>query len=278
MIPIGATVDSAVKNYQPFSGKPPTLIKTGISPVDEAIGGLNPGECGILAAATGVGKSSIMLDAVLTTGGVIISCEDSPYVIGGRILSHFSGVDSLKLRRGDLTAEDKVRLKAARKEVQAVTNAFLIPMVGASIYEIEEAIKKVPEGSMVYLDYLQVIECQGHDRRNEISSINRRFRSALTRQNCAGIAISQLKRIMGTTVPSIHDLKESGDLENEARLIIMANRDKKDKRKLDVRIAKCNYGAEDTRFSYYRDPEGLLKLLTPEDKRARNKVELPGWK
>lgn len=272
------SVESAIKAFRPFSDKKPDLIKTGLAPVDAKIGGLYPGECGILAAATGVGKSSVMLEAVLTAGGVIISCEDGPGVLGGRILSHFSGVDSLKMRRGDLTKEDKGKIEKARAKVAGFDGAFVSYQVGAPLEEIEKAISQITKPTIVYLDYIQCISGVREDRRNEVSDIYRRFRTACSKNGCAGIAISQFRRLVTKeTVPSIHHLKESGDLENEARLIILGHRDKKDDSVVRFRIAKSTFGGENVSFGYIRDSNGILSLLTPEKARARSSVVLPGW-
>ena len=234
---------------------------TGIPPVDRKLGGMFAGEVGILAASTGAGKSSVALHSVMESGGLYISCEDSQAVVGTRILSHITGIDSLKIRKGDLTDEERSTMMGASKVADGASFSFHI---GSSMETIAESIKAYAatqdKPRTVWLDYIQCISGGGNDRRNEVANIFRDFRTACARNNMAGIAISQFRRgVKEGTFPSRYHLKESGDLENEARLILLGYRDNSgDSDTLRFRIDKSTFGGEGLTFSYRRNEAGKL--------------------
>jgi len=66
-----------------------------------------------------------------------------------------------------------------------------------------------------------------------------------------------------TKPPQIWWLKESGDLENEARLIILGCRDKEDRGIVRFRLAKSTVGAEGRLFAYKTDVSGMLVEVDP---------------
>ena len=64
------------------------------------------------------------------------------------------------------------------------------------------------------------------------------------------VALSQVVRMPPTAEPNVWNLKESGDLENEARLIILLWRDEGDELILRAKVAKSSFGGGGLRFAY----------------------------
>lgn len=244
-----------------FVESDPKKALTGIPPVDKKLGGMFEGEVGILAASTGAGKSSVALHSVMESGGLYISCEDSQAVVGTRILSHITGIDSLKIRKGDLTAKERKDMMKASSIADGAAFSF---HVGSTMEAIADSIKSYArtqdQPRTVWLDYIQCIPGAGNDRRNEVAGIFRDFRTACARNGMAGIAISQFRRgVKEGRFPSRYHLKESGDLENEARLILLGYRDNSgESDTLRFRIDKSTFGGEGLTFSYRRNEAGKL--------------------
>lgn len=260
------TIGEAVTTFRLDRDGLPELVPLGLRPLDEELGGLGPGACGILAAATGVGKSSAMLAAMLgssvKTGAV--SLEDGPDVVGTRLLSAITGIDSLRIRRKALTKKELADIKKAAKSNKLNHMYFSYPIAG-SIEQVEEAIGELcAEGCrMIWVDYLQEIRGHGkNDRRNEVSEAMTRCHRVAAAGNAALMAVSQFRRLGdGEKVPQIYHLKESGDLENKARVIVLAHRqlspDAGDR--VRFRLAKSTYGGEYVRFDMVRDESGTLR-------------------
>ena len=263
------TIGEAVTTFRLDRDGYPELVPFGLPPLDEELGGLGPGACGILAAATGVGKSSAMLAAMLGSDDKVgaVSLEDGPDVVGTRLLSAITGIDSLRIRRKALSKKELSQVTAAAKSNKLDHMYFSYPIAG-SIEQVEEAITELTAAGcrMIWVDYLQEIRGHGkNDRRNEVSEAMTRCHRAAAAGNAALMVVSQFRRLGdGEKIPQIYHLKESGDLENKARVIILCHRqtspDSGDR--IRFRLAKSTYGGEYVRFDMVRDASGTLRAAS----------------
>lgn len=256
----------AIEVFKPYSDEPPNLIPTGL-PIDKRIGGLFPGQGAILGAATGVGKSSIILASAVDypTKVGVISLEDTADVWGSRLLSYASGVNSLKLRRKDLTDEDRVRLSEGERLLKRKKNLHIAYCIGAPLEEIISAIRDLAAlgCKLIWIDYIQKIRGITDDRRNEVSTAFTKIQRACDKKEVAAIFVSQFSRQHDPYArPQLSWLKESGDLENETRLAILCQRDRDehDEDRLICRVAKSTFGGENAYWVYRRGANGILKL------------------
>lgn len=260
------TMHAAVHSFHLDRPGKPRLVPLGMGYVDRALGGLGPGSCGILAAATGVGKSSTMLSAMLASTVKVgsVSVEDTDDIVGSRLLSALSGIDSMRIRRKDLGKADLKRLCSVATDKKIDHMYFSYPTAG-SIEQVEEDITKLCEAGckMIWVDYLQEIRGHGNgDRRNEVSEAMTRCHRAAAAGGAALMAVSQFRRLGDTErVPQIYHLKESGDLENKARIIILAHRikDPEGRDRIRYRVGKSTFGGEHVRWDCVRDGSGTLR-------------------
>ena len=259
------TIQTAITTFYLDREGKPELIPFGLGPIDRELGGLGPRACSILAAATGVGKSSAMLSAMLSSRVPVgcVSMEDGPDVVGTRLLSAVTGIDSLRIRRKDLSKEELVTVNAATWGRSLDHLHFAYPTAG-TIDDVEKCVDELCAAGcrMVWLDYLQKVRGHRDDRRHEVAETFTRFQRAVARGNAAGVAISQFRRLGdGERIPQIYHLKESGDLENEARVILLAHRvrDPEGVDRVRFRVAKSTYGGEHIRFDMVRDASGTLR-------------------
>lgn len=265
ILSLGDSGEAAFQTFRTFAEGEPDLIPTGIAPVDRVVGGLFPGSGGILAAATGVGKSSLVLAAALSSPTMtgIVSLEDTEDVVGTRALAYHSGVDSLRIRKKQITDEERDALADARDKLEEapVRVAF---EVGSGLDEIIESIEGLADLGcrLIWVDYIQKIRGVREDRRNEVSTAFTQIQRKCDRLGVAAMFVSQFSRQPDPTrIPQIFWLKESGDLENEGRLIILCHKDDEedDGNVVRGRIAKSTFGGEDTWFKYRRDESGSLR-------------------
>lgn len=268
----------AVRTFRTFvEGEKPDLVPVGIPPFDDKIGGLFPGTVGILAMKTGVGKSRLKLTAALHNAehnGVhtgLIELEDPEDVVGCRSLAWASGVDSLRIRRKDLLPPDVEALQRGRAKLQSLSgHVSLRYNIGAPMEDVTRAVEELAEAGarIVWLDWIGKIRGGGGDRRNEVGGNFTAFQRACDKFGVVGMAISQVRRLPDDNAPiGIHHLKESGDLENESRLVILGDQDRHDPGIINVRIAKSTYGGVGARCSYITDETGNLRLMTDDDER-----------
>lgn len=259
------TVHESIDTFYLDREGEPELIPFGFSKLDEVLGGLGPQSCAILAGATGVGKSSAMLSAMLSSTVPVgcVSVEDPPDVVGTRLLSAATGINSLRIRRKDLTTEELRAVNGAASAPGMENLHFSYPIAG-SLASVEEAVDALCNKGcrMVWLDYLQKVRGHRDQRRDEVGETFTIFQRAVARGGAAGVAVCQLRRLQDAErIPGIHHLKESGDLEIEARVIIMGHkiRDPESADRVRFRVAKSTYGGEDTAWDMVRDKSGTLR-------------------
>ncbi|MCP4037188.1 MAG: hypothetical protein GY733_09650, partial [bacterium] len=152
------TIDIARRQGACTSTAPdwPTL---GLRQIDAALGPIPPGTVGLLGAATGCGKSSIMLWAALNSPSAgIISLEDGPLVVGTRTLSLASGVDAREMLTG-LSAEDQEKVDHAERRIAELDYPLVEVAVGADTLAVERAVDKLAQAGCrtVWVDYLQKV-------------------------------------------------------------------------------------------------------------------------
>jgi len=260
-----ATIDEAVHTFRLDTDGMPELVPLGIPPLDSELGGLGPGAMGILAAATGVGKSSTVLTAMLASKVKVgcISVEDGPDVVGTRLLSALTGINSLRIRRKDLTDKELGRIAKAVKSNKMDHMYYAYP-IGGKIDKVCEAIKEMANVGckLVWIDYLQEVHQHGRaDRRMEINEVMSRIHETAAEAECAVMMLSQFRRLGdGEKVPQIYHLKESGDIENKARIIVLAHKvAEAEETIIRYRLAKSTYGGEYICFDMKRDESGTLQ-------------------
>ncbi len=268
---LGEVVGEAVESLNVFGGGRTDIVETGIGPIDRDLGGLFGDEVGILATDTGIGKTSMMLTAAMTSPAVhgIVSAEDGLRALGSRALASESGVSSQRMRRPEkfLRDRDMDVLRVAYDSLRERDNVLLVfppRKTPEGLREASEAL--LAEGAeMLWLDYIQKFRGSGLDRRNEVGSTFTLFGEVCREGDVPGMALSQYKRRDIAREPRLGDLKESGDLENECRLCIVGWEDHENPRLVNFRVAKSSYGAKGKRFQYRRDDSGTLREMTYDD-------------
>lgn len=273
-----------------FAGKRASLTRTGIQAIDSVIGGIEPGTLTFIGGDTGVGKSSLMLymaDQMALAGSKpgFISCEDSRQVLGTRIVSAFSGVSGLALRRGGLDL--KINYDALSRAVSVAANrplpiAYEIGSDDLKISQAMTALVKEHGCDTIFVDYIQTINCAegGESRREDVRRIASRLKGTAARLGVPVIVGSQIS--VGDIhadfkEPGKHALKESRDLTNMAEWVIVIWRSPdmqkpeivKDSRGYAVnvihsrpeicgKLAKSKCGGDGTRFYFTRNRAGVV--------------------
>ena len=234
--------------------KASSLVPTGIRAVDSIITGVPAGSLTVIGAATGVGKTAAALSLCLSAAksgwhAGYISCEDPRDVIGGRVLSFESGVPGALIRSG--------RIGYARKELEdacvriasmGVHVAYELGATDISVIQSMTALVRNNGARVIVVDYAQCItaaDSQG-DTTRDISRIASRLKAAGQRLGVPVVLNSQLSRPKDGEQfkrPHIHKLKESGDMENSADLVLLLWRQSPDDHApVNGYIAKSKWG------------------------------------
>lgn len=259
---------TATEQLKTFSDEEPDLVRTGLGPVDLKIGGLFPGQGGILALGQGVGKSGTILTAAMESPDTIgiIFVEDTEDVVGSRALAATSGVDSLRMRTKRFEPGDVEHLETGLDRLRGKDGVWVVSHPGASIERVCEYATDLGEHGcrLIWLDYAQKLRGISDNRAVEVATAYTRFQAACFEAGAAFMVASQFKRfIEPDRRPRMSDLKETGDLENEARIIVLGWRDSEDRAILHYVLEKSTVGGEGISWTMRRDASGTLREVDP---------------
>lgn len=239
--------------------------RTGFLTIDRAIGNLRAKTMTVVGGTTGSGKSSLMLSMAINQArrGMhvgIVSAEDPEAVWGERLYSHLTDesiadvsdmkVDAAASMAGELPLHFALELGRPLKDVLRAVR-HLVRKFGCQV---------------IYVDYLQAVhDPQKTDRRNFVSNAAARIKAQCQELGATLVLASQLSRPskekpFGEVFTS--DLKESGDIENMAEIVMLLwkNGDKDTSLTLG-KVAKVKWSAARPRFQIQRNGCGAVTGL-----------------
>ena len=220
----------------------PNTIPFGFVELDMLTGGLEPGTLTIIAARPAMGKSSLALtiaaNCLLRTKIPVLICslEMTALQVTTRMLGSEARVNMSRVRLGMLSDRDFQRLAdvAGRMvevplfvdEVEELSIEQLA--INARVFAQEH---KAP--FLLIVDYVQLMSSSSNifgseNRHQEIAKISRGLKLLARELKIPIIALSQLSRAVESRPnkrPLLTDLRESGQLEEDADLILFIYRD-----------------------------------------------------
>ncbi len=225
-------IDELHKNKGALRGVP-----TGFRDLDNLLGGLQKSDLVIIAARPSMGKTTLALNiaenAAVKTGTkvAIFSLEQSRDQLVDRLLSSVAGVDSWKLRSGNLTDEDFPMIGNAMG-VLSEAPIFIDDTPSLTCIEIRTKARRLQmeQGvDLIIIDYLQLMQGRGQENRvQEVSEISRALKGIARELNVPVVALSQLSRAVESRPdkrPMLSDLRESGSIEQDADVVMFIYRD-----------------------------------------------------
>jgi replicative DNA helicase len=218
-------------------------IQSGLSKINEITLGYQKSHLVIVAARPSVGKTALAMNEILFSAqnGIpvyFVSLEQSKLEVAERCISIISGVDSYRMRKGELDAD----------EAQAVLDAgfiirelpiFVDDNPGLSVSQIASRaryLRRRHKIGMVVVDYLQLIEPEDRRpvREQQVATISRRMKNLAKQLDIPVILLAQLNRAtekdhkasagFKDRRPQLSNLRESGSIEQDANVVIMLHR------------------------------------------------------
>jgi replicative DNA helicase len=264
-------VDTLHKNKGMVRG-----IPTGYRDLDNILAGLQNSDLIILAARPSVGKTALALNMAENAAVqgkktvAIFSLEMSKEQLIDRLLCSQAGIDSWKLRTGNL-GEDDFRKLNHGMGVLSEAKIFIDDTPLANVTEIRAKSRRLQMEhglDMIVIDYLQLMEggrsgSGEANRVQEISEISRGLKGLARELNVPVLALSQLSRAVEQRhpkIPQLSDLRESGSIEQDADVVMFLYREDyydkdTDKKNItDVLIRKHRNGPTGD-ISLYFQPE-----------------------
>ncbi len=216
-------------------------IKTGYRDLDKMTAGLQKSDLLILAARPAMGKTTLVTNLAYNVATInkqavlFFSLEMSKEQLIDRMISDVSGVDSWKIRTGNLSEEDFAKISDAMAEMSEAP-IYIDDTPGVTVLEMRTKARRAahqqPLG-LIIVDYLQLIQGSGSSRSDgnrvqEVSEISRGLKLLARELNVPVIALSQLSRTVESRtpqVPQLADLRESGSIEQDADIVMFIYRE-----------------------------------------------------
>lgn len=204
-----------------------------------------PGECLLLLADTGVGKTAIMqclLRAAAPLPSLMFELELPLTLLFERLVQQEIGC-----YRADIQTEYKTVDKPLWSQYRGLHHVMVCPESGLTVSQIESYIVRSElkfgrRPVVVCVDYVGLVSSDGRSRYESVSSIAEEFKKLAKRTNTILLVASQIarpKEKKEITV-GLHDAKDSGSLECSAGIVIGAWRPEKNR--LMLKILKATSG------------------------------------
>lgn len=245
-----------------FNGEKSMGLSFNLPDLDKIIQGLRPGNLAIIAGRPGTGKTVLgvgLSDEIAVKHGgssLIFSLEMSQAELAKRSLAALSAVSQGKIESGEaLRDEDAIMRMTAT--VAKVTNADVRicdkpALTFARICSIARFQHRAKPLSLIVIDYIGLIasdpSAKHQNRNQELGAVSRGLKALAKELGIPIVALAQLNRSIetrGDAKPKMSDLRDSGEIEQDADVIIMAHRDMQSDRGqngiTEIDVVKCRH-------------------------------------
>ena len=249
-------------------------VTSGFHYLDKMTDGFQLGELAILAARPSIGKTAMAIaiaEAATVRSKVptlFISLEMSDESIVRRMVSTVGSVPMQEIKTGEMTESGFRAMSVANSKIAASPLHFASGSSVSNIASITALIRRSVRKwgiKLVIIDYLQKIHGSkaAEKRTYEIAEVSGKLKSVAVDTKTAIVALAQLNRENEKDkgrAPRLTDLADSGQIERDADLVLLLNRDRNQpkgeaiiviakQRDGECGIVKLHYNGEFCRFS-----------------------------
>lgn len=228
------------------SGQKIVGTPTGFDALDAKTGGLHPGALTVIAARPGMGKSSLATNIATNVAGnghavAFFSLEMQRDELAMRLLCSESRVSMERMRSGEVLDWEWPRVSAAAPRLAALPlwldeTASLKPVdLRARVRRLSAECQRAGTPlRLVVVDYLQIMDAgvSGREttRDRDIGVVTGMLKRLAKDSGVAVIVLSQLNRSVETRPgknrrPMLSDLRESGNIEQDADNVLFVHRE-----------------------------------------------------
>ena len=226
-----------------YRGEPGDAVMTGISALDQILGGLHPGEMILLGGRPSMGKTAVALSIATRAARAghhvaIASLEMNPEAMALRAIAEATAEAGTAaayadIRRGAITAEQMQAVAHAACHTVGELPITFLPRhysdIGALMAGAKQIHRIAPSGlRLLIVDYAQLLRSQARGRYEQITEISIALKALAGQLNVPVLALSQLSRAVeqrDDKRPTLSDLRESGQLEQDADAVLFCYRD-----------------------------------------------------
>jgi replicative DNA helicase len=244
-------VDDETRRWERLAESGSTLTGTpsGFEKLDAITGGFQPGNMIIVAARPSMGKSALVanfaqhaaVNAKEPKPVAMFSLEMSESELAQRFVSSQAGIPGDDLRHGRLKDPSKWKRVADAANAYSQAPLYIDDSSDISMLEVRAKARRLHQQTLdeygglglVIIDYLQLMRTDSRieNRVQAVGEISRGLKMLARELKVPVIALSQLSRNLESRggpdgkVPMLSDLRESGQIEQDADLVMFIYRD-----------------------------------------------------
>lgn len=220
------------------AGKSETLLESGYDAIDRILGGFRKGDYILLGGRPSMGKTALAIniaEKVIDKGHkvAIFSYEMTANQLMQRMIAGSALVDSGKISkvRGKLEAKEWSRITKAANHI-ANQNLYINDDPTLTVADMQSMARKLKakEGlDLIIIDYLQKVRSTTNEgSRQQIEQVSSDIKNMAKLLDVPVIVVSSLSRASETRNdkrPTLSDLRESGQLEFDADVVMFLHRE-----------------------------------------------------
>ena len=212
-------------------------ITTGFESIDKFTGGWQETDLVIVGGASSMGKTSLALAFAFNssfygkTPTCLFSYEMSSQQLLSRLISSDTGIDNKWIMKGTLDQSELSKIHESVGRIEQVP-LYVDECSSSSLKYLLNRIRQyviTKKVKLFMVDYLQLVsnDKKGRSREQEVSEVARALKNIAKELGITIIALSQLNRGVGQRAesrPTIADLRESGEIEQAADVVVLVYR------------------------------------------------------
>lgn len=236
---IGDIMPAAFEEAESYVSGTPRGMKTGIESIDAITGGLHRKEFVVLAGRPSHGKTAlaeVIASHIARHSGSVLffSQEMASTQLVLRALCRNSGISLHRLRSGRVSKMDYKELSGYASDICDL-KLYLDDTAKVTPMEVITKTRKLkrsnPDLCLVIIDYIQLMkgprDYHGDSRNREVGDISEAIRCAAKELDVCILGLSQLSRALEMRRdkhPQLSDLRETGQLEQDAHMVLAVYR------------------------------------------------------
>lgn len=241
---IGSSITEAWERFEHLSANSDAMrgVPTGFTALDNVLAGFQKSDLIILAARPSMGKTTFALDiarnaALKYKKSVgIFSLEMSDQQLVDRLLAAEAGVDSWKLRTGNLRSDQEFEAVQSAMARLSEASIHIDDQPGNNILKMRSSARRLHNEhslDLLIVDYLQLMSPTSTKASDsmvqQVTEISRSLKILARELNVPVLALSQLSRAVEQRggKPRLSDLRDSGSIEQDADVVMFIHREDK---------------------------------------------------
>lgn len=257
--------------------EPPDTVLTGFRALDALTGGLPRGGLCVLAARPSMGKSllaqQIAANVARSAHVLFFSAEMGRAELADRLLSQWTGIDLVRIRTKRLAPSEWELVHEVLRD-RRVGWCWVDDEPSLTTREIRARARRLAAQqplALIAVDYLQYLADpaeRGESRNDQIGRMTRSLKALARELNCVVLLLSQLSRApekRANRRPELADLRDSGNIEQDADVVMLLHRpdyyDPEDRPGIaEVTVAKHRNGPTGVVELYFDRARGFRDL------------------